>query len=330
LLQFGRSPTNENKLVYARRAGQTGVFTVDKELLLVWCTFLNDFRDPHLLSLTNEIDSIEITRNHDSSLVQRQSDGSWRLMPGNFPGDSLGVGEFLSGLTNLQIAKFVNDVVNPADLPEYGLAPSLYRLNLRTRCSPSTSDATNTVATQLDFGVGTNAEDKVFAKRSDESSVYAISTNDFSKMPVSSWQLRDRILCHFPATEVSGLTMRQYTNVCQMVRKGPLAWSFAPGSQGIINDAAIEETVRGVVQTAALCWTGRGLPSRAAFGFVEGGYHLTVEFSHGQKFEIEFGGEAPSGNVYAGLMLDGEFWILEFPWIMYRDIDAYLPLKPGR
>ena len=47
------------------------------------------------------------------------------------------------------------------------------------------------------------------------------------------------------------------------------------------------------------------------------------------EFDIEFGGEAPSGNIYAGVMQDGEFWILEFPWIMYRDISAYLPLKPG-
>src|SRR5208337_3570244 len=46
LLQFGRSPTNDSTSVFARRAGQTGVFTVNKDLLQAWCAFLNDFRDP--------------------------------------------------------------------------------------------------------------------------------------------------------------------------------------------------------------------------------------------------------------------------------------------
>ena len=84
-----------------------------------------------------------------------------------------------------------------------------------------------------------------------------------------------------------------------------------------------------MTQVAAIAWAGRGKDSRAAFGFRENGLHVILEPKTGDRFDLEFGGVAPSGNVYAGLMLEGEFWVLEFPWIMFRDIEAYLPLKQG-
>lgn len=330
VLQFGRSPTNDFSRIYARRQGLTGIFAIDKDFLLGWCAFLNDFRDPRLLSLTNPVDIIEMVHGEDRSSVERQPDGSWRGLPGNFLVDPMSLSGLLSTLTNLQIIKFVNDVANPADLPEYGLAPPLNRLILKSTCPGPGGASTNTLLADLNFGLGTNLQDKVFAKRSDENFVYAISTNDFAQLPAANWQLRDRALCHFSVDDVAGVSMRQQHKVCRMTHRGPLNWSFAPGSQGIINDGAVEETIRGVIQTSAIRWSARGDQNRAAYGFTEDGYHLTVELKSGGAFDLEFGGVAPSGDIYAAVLLEGEPWILEFPWILYRDICAYLPLTPHR
>ncbi|HZR19975.1 MAG TPA: DUF4340 domain-containing protein [Verrucomicrobiae bacterium] len=330
LLQFGRGATNDVTEVYARHGGQAGTFAVDKDPLLAWCSFLNDFRDPHLLSLTNRVGSIEFVRGTDRSSVQHQPDGSWRILPGNYLADDESVQSVVSSLTNLAILKFVNDVANPADLPQYGLAPPLERLTLMSDCPVGGAPSNSVVLAELDFGLGTNGPDQVCVRRTDESFVYAISTNDFNRLPSGSWQLRERRLCPFGLADVAAVTLRSHGKTSRMLHKGALSWSFAPGSQGIINDAAIEETVRGITQVSAIVWVGRGRQSRAAFGFVDDGYHVVLERSNGESFDLEFGGEAPTGNLYAGVTLEGEFWILEFPWIMYRDIDAYLPLKPGR
>jgi hypothetical protein len=328
LLQFGRSPTNDSTSVFARRAGQTGVFTVNKDLLLAWCAFLNDFRDPRLLSLADPVDSVEIVRADDHFSVQRQADGGWRVSPEDFSADDDLIANLLSNLKNLQVIKFVNDVVNPADLPEYGLAPPLCRVLLKSISPGSAGNSTNALVIELNFGLGTNLTDKVFAKRTDESFVYAISTNDFAPLSSASWQLRDRKLCRFSLNDVVGVTLRQQGKICQMIHKGPLSWSFAPGSQGIINDGAIEETIRGVIEVSAIAWAGRGEQSRAAFGFTADGYHLTLELKNGAKFDLEFGGQSPSGDAYAAIILEGQPWILEFPWIVYRDVASYLPLSP--
>jgi hypothetical protein len=328
-LQFGRSPTNDLTRVYARRVGQTGVFAVDKALLLAWCAFLNDFRDPRLLDSTAQVDTIEMVRGEERSSIQRQADGEWRVLPGDVPADAMLTASLLSRLTNMAIVTFVNDVVNAADLPEYGLATPLSRILLKSKCS-GTDGSTNRLVTEVDFGTGTNSQDKVFAKRSDESFVYAISTNDFVHLPSASWELRDRKLCHFSQDDVTGLTLRQRGRICQMIHKGPLSWTFAPGSQGIVNDAAIEETIRGVVQISAIVWVARGEQSRAAYGFTADGYRLTLELKNGEKFDLEFGREAPSGDVYASVILEGQPWILEFPWMLFRDVASYLPLSASR
>jgi len=333
LLQFGRSPTNDPSRIYARRGGSAGVFTVDKELLLGWCALLNDFRDPHLLSSAEPLDSIEIVRGEERSSVERRPDDTWKILPGDFSADTTLMAGLLSSLTNLPVAKFVNDVVNAADLPGYGLAPPLMRVVLTLGGAASSMLTTNTLTTNtlaLDFGLGTNMPDKVFAKRSDESIVYAILTNDFVRLPSATWSLRDRTLCHFSKDDVASVTLRCHGKVCQMIHKGPLSWSFAQGSQGIINDGAIEETIRGVVETSAIVWAARGQESRKAYGFTDDGYHVTLELKKGEKFDLEFGGQAPSGNVYAAVVLEGEPWIMEFPWLMYRDVATYLPLAVNR
>jgi hypothetical protein len=329
LIQFGHSVSNDFSRVYARRVGQVGVFAVERDLLLSWCAQLNDFRDPYLLGSLERVDSIEFTRGDERSSAQRQSDGGWRITPGNVPSDSGSVESFLSGLTNLTILKFVNDVANPADLPQYGLAPPFERVTLRGNGAGTSVPSNTPAVAEIDFGLGTNASEQVYARRTDESFVYALATNEFSRLPGSAWQLRERKLCRFPLADVASLTLTAQGRRSQLIRKAPLSWGFAPGSQGIINDGAIEETVRGVTQVAAIAWAGRGKESRAAFGFRDDGLHVILDSKTGDKFDLEFGGVAASGNVYAGLMLEGEFWVLEFPWIMFRDIEAYLPLQRG-
>ena len=327
LLQFGRSPTNNTANLYAHRASQPGVFAVAKDLLLGWCAFLNDFRDPHLLSLPDSVEAVEFVHGEGLSSIQRQEDGTWLSAPESLPIDPNQVASFLSNLTNMEIIKFANDVVNPTDLPEYGLAPPLLRLSLKSNVLTNSNAPTNLSAVELEFGMGTNSYDKVFAKRTDESFVYAISTNDFARVPLASWQLRDRTLCHFSAADVTGLIWCKGDGICKMMHKGPLSWSFAQGSQGIINDGAVEETVRGVVQTSAIAWVSRGDQSLRTYGFTEDGYRLTLELKTSEKFELEFGGEAPSGNVYAAVRLENQAWILEFPWALFRDLTTYFPLS---
>ncbi|HWQ90386.1 MAG TPA: DUF4340 domain-containing protein, partial [Clostridia bacterium] len=318
VLQFGKSPTNDPSAVFARVPSHGTIVTVPKDALASWRASVYDFRDPHLISVTQPIGSI-VVRGTESFMLERHTN-AWRVMPENLPADTALVEEFLGALTSLRIAQFVKDAVIESDLPTYGLAPPARQYILQTQ----TAGPTGSNAVELNFGFSTNANGTVFARCAGESFVYGVSTSEFERLPRAGWQLRDRNLCRATEQDVARVTVRQQGRTRELLRKGSHDWSLAPGSQGIIDDLAIEETVRGLLRAGAVTWVACGESCRNQFGFVDSKYELAVSLHTGPALTIQFGGEAPSGNVYAGTVLDGQFRVLEFSWLVYRDLVTYL------
>jgi hypothetical protein len=328
LLQFGKTVDSNTNLVYARRVGQTPVFSLRYGPLLTWRSRYELFRDPHLFTLTEPVESVEV-HGLDSFVVRHETNDAWTVVPEGspaFPGDTAQIKKLIESLVDLQIIDFVKDVVNAPDLPEYGLATPARSYILRGACSPSNSAMTNPVLAELNFGFGTNKVATVYARRTDETSVYAVRTNDFALLPAASWQLRQRRVWQFSETNVIGVTIQQNNKTRKLLRRGPHEWSLAPGSQGIIDDLAVDATVQGLAQTSANAWVARGDYNRAAYGFGQAPYQVTLELQNGETAMIEFGGEAPTSDVYACVKFEGQPWLLEFPWILFRDVSTYLSI----
>jgi hypothetical protein len=326
LLQFGASPTNNPNTVYARRLDRSNIVTVAQDLLSSWQTSTRDFRnfrDPHLLEMTRPIDTIDV-QGQDSFQLQRLTNQAWIIVSNNLPVDATLVNELVSGLAGLEVAEFVKDFVTDPDLPTYGLATPTRRYVLKTSAESLPPGTTNAVIGELLFG--TNQESKVYARRSDESSVYGINPADFQRLPSAGWQLRNRQIWNTNENEVARVTIRQHGKVREIVNKLNHNWSLAPGSQGSIEDLAVDQTVRGLCHLAAVAWAGHGEQNLARYGFAPDGHKITLDLKSGEKLTVEFGGEAPPASHYAAVNLDGEAWIFEFPVKLYRDVLAYLTI----
>jgi len=323
LLQFGKSPTNDPAQVFARRAGEPFLFAVAKDLQAAWRKPAYDFRDPHLLSVTEPLRALEMRGASSSNWfrLERQTNDTWRVLPQDFAADPVLVQDLISELNGLRIVQFTKDVVNQAALPEFGLATPARKYILEAAPAPS-APGTNRVVAELQFGFSTNHA--VFARRTDETSVYEISTNDFARLASSGWQLRQRKLWDFSIDDVAAVTLRQDGRTRRIIRNGPHRWSLAPGSQGVINDLAVEETVRGLAKASADAWVDKGDQDCARYGLADKSHEVTIELKNGRKASIQFGGEAPSTDRYASVKVDGQLWILEFPWLIYRDVLSYL------
>jgi hypothetical protein len=170
----------------------------------------------------------------------------------------------------------------------------------------------------LDFGA-TN-EDRIYARRTDEESVYAVSLEEFKRLPSASWLMRNRRIWNFNVNDVAGVTIQQFGRTRRIIRNGPHNWSLAPGSQGVINDLALEELTPQFGALTAAVWTDHGSQNRARYGFTDLGHQVTFELKDGSQRTVEFGGEAPSQFPYAAVTLDGETWIFEFPWDLYQHV----------
>ena len=264
-------------------------------------------------------------RGEDTFHLLQESNNTWRVMPQNLPADTELVHDLISVLGNLQIIEFSKDVVTAPALPTFdGLATQARQYLLQSTTTNSSAGPTNILIAELDFG--TNQQERVFARRGDENSIYAVKRDDFQRLPSASWQLRERKIWNSTEDDVARITIRQAGRIRQIIRNGPHSWSLAPGSQGIINDLAVEETVRGLTQLATVCWVARGDQNRTRYGFSDNGLQITLELKGGEKLFVEFGGDAPSTAPYAAVKLDGEVWIFEFPPTLNQFVQSYLTI----
>ena len=325
-LQFGKSLTNDTRLVYARRVGLNSIVAVSKDLLAPWYALVNDFRDPLLVTLTAPVAVINVNaRGQDSFSVQEQTNATWRIVPQGFPGDAGLVRDLLSALSTMQIVEFRADNAIAQEWPRYGLASPARQYALKSATTNSPAGPTNVLIAELNFG--TNEADKIFVRCADEPGfVYAVKLADFERLPSASWQLRERRVWDLSTNDVARVTIRQQGKVRQITRNGPYEWSLTPG---ITNDLAVEETVSGLCQLTAVAWAGRGAADRARYGFTDNSHQITLELKNGEKRSVEFSSGPSSSVPCAAVMLDGEPWVFECPAWLYGYVQRYLSPPPG-
>ncbi len=315
VLDFGKELTNSPGLIYARRRDQSTIVTISTNTLSQWNTSFDVFRDRHLVTMLGPIESVHIIGQDEFTLVW-QTNNSWRVLPDNFIADDIMATHLARALSDLQVADFERDNVTPDDplLPSYGLKTPARQLLISWAPSATATNA----PTDLDFGITTNGQ--VFARRSGELSVYGIARTDFDALPSASWELRDRHIWNFDLTNVVRLTIQQNGKTRQILHNSTNGWKLAEGSSGVINDSAIEDTVRDLSHLTAFAWNAHGADKLAGFGINAQAYQLTIELKNGEKLSFQLGSQTRLGSAYACVALNGEQWIFEFPPDIYPSV----------
>jgi hypothetical protein len=250
------------------------------------------------------------------------SASSWSVAGEKFPADAENVQVFLRLLANFPITEFVKDVVTAPDLQGFGLTTPSRQITLRTAAGD-----TNKVLARLLFGhTETN---KVFVKRADEDFVYAIPAEDLNRLPENGWEFRDRRIWNFAETNVAQVTLRQNGKTRQLLRTGENKWSLAPGSQGIINPPAVEETMHRLGELTAAGWVARNPAEPAKYGLNTNNLTITIDLKTGEKMAVDFGTEIPKAQTaLAAVTLEGERWAFVFSPPLYQLVAAYLTIPP--
>ncbi len=316
---IGNSPTNNSSLVYAKRRGWSTIMTTAKEPLSPWFSPVNDFRDPYLFELSAPVAEIEVRgANTNNFTLQRQGTNDWRVVGEKFPVDTGSVEQFIKILASLRVSEFVKDVVTVPDLPAYGLATPARQIALF-----SVASDTNAVIAQLRFGsIQTN---EVFAQRADEDFVCGIPLEEFNQLPDAGWEFRERQIWNFKESDVAQIIIHQNGKTRQIVHNGPNQWSLAPGSQGIIVPAAIEETAHRFGGLTAAAWLARNVTDPEKFGLNPKNLSITLELKNGEKRTVDFGATV-SQTALAAVTLDGERWAFVFPPVLYQFVLSYLTI----
>lgn len=324
-VQFGKSPTNQPTLVYARRLSHTNIVLVARSVTEPLRQPFSAYRDRRLASFdAATVDVVEV-RGEDFFTLRRQTNDEWRVTePLNFAADRAIVEEMVKTLGTLEILDFVKDVVT--DFSSYGLAKPVRQYTLRN----GTASTTNPPMVQIE--IGTNQLDRVFAHRADESSVYAIPFGSVYRLPQSLYQVRDRRLWNFSSTNVVNVVIRQNGKTLKLVRDTAREWTAEPAGDKKLNSVAIDEVLLRLGQLQATAWVARGADKRAQFGFTPNNLRLELEIAAGEKTQthaVDFGGLSPARRAYAAMPLEGETIIFEFPTSLFEMVVTYLTIPPG-
>jgi len=325
-VHVGKSPTNDATQVYAKRedwntivTNWSTVVTTAREPLAPWRGAVNDFRDSRLFELTAPVAEIEV-RGQNNFILRSQGSNDWKIAGEKFSADTDNVQLFIKTLAGLRIAEFVKDAVTAPDLPGYGLAAPRREIILRSKAGD-----TNAVIAQLSFGATQTNE--VFVRCAGEDFIYAVTAQDFNRLPESDWEFRDRHIWDFKADDVAQITIHQGGRIRQIIHNGPGKWSLAAGSQGLIEGKYIEQTVQQFRQLAALAWFARNFTEPEKYGFGTNNLQISFELKSGEKDTVDFGGEfAQHQTSLAAVTLDGERWAFVFPPVPYQLVLSYLTI----
>ena len=317
---FGKSPTNNPALVYARRSSYPMIVTVPRQLLDLLRAPYTDFLDKRLIEFApGDVDRIR-GRASEAFVLQKQANRTWRIVePFQAPADPALVQGFLNQLNSLQIVDTVKEVVTDLDpdLPKYGLLPPTRTYILENSGSGS---ATNPPVAQIDFGT-TNQADRIYARRSDENSVYTTRLEESLLLPQAGFELRDRRIWTFTTNQVTGATISFNGKSYQLRRSSVGKWGFADVSQGMVNTFALEEAIFRFGQLWSKAWIARGDVNPARYGFTDPPHKLAIEVNQADKSQtltVEFGGRSLSGGPYAMVDLDGARTVFECPFDIFN------------
>ena len=323
VIQAGKPATDDPAQIYARCKNTNSIVSIPGQALTPWRGTVNQFRDPHLVDLTAPVAQIEVQgENHFTLRLQGSND--WTLAGEKMPVDAELAADFIRRLAGLRVAEFEKDVVTAKDLQDFGLAPPA-RMDQITL---SAADTNNIIA-QLAFGAVDTNRDLIYVKRADEGFVYAMTAQDLKALPQAGWELRDRRIWNFSETNVAQLTLRENHQTRVLFRTGDNAWSLAPGSQGIIDPLAVEETVHRLSGLTAVGWVANNLSDPEKFGFSTNNLSMAIDLKTGERFSLDFGLEIPRAQTaLAAVNLDGSRWTFVFPPTVYQLVAAYLTIPP--
>ena len=321
-VQFGRSPTNDPAVVYARRPTTTNIVLVPKTSLEAVQISHSDVRDLHLTSFPPQlVDSIEVI-GAESFTLQRGTNQTWSITePAATVADTNAVRELLENLVLMEGA-VEKDVVT--DFTPYGLNTPARRYVIKASLTNAAGVVSNRVIAEL--ALGSVQDNKVFARRPDEATVYSLQRDQVFRLPRETWQLRDRRIWNFTTNEVAKVAVTYLGNSRTLQRSASAAWSIAEGT-GIVpsTNPALEETLFRLGNLHAGVWVDRGENKRAVYGFTGNTSKIAIELKNGEKPQtrfVEFGrpGLSPTGLPYALTEIDGQTWVFEFPPTLYFEV----------
>ena len=331
VVQFGKSPTNQPALVFARSLATTNVMLVPRALLDALRADLWEFSEHRLLDAlpAGAVDVIQVEGTENFTLRLQTNttaqfvwvaDDAFKTLT-----DPVLMQSFSNNLIILSAVELAKEVVT--DYSPYGLASGTRRISLLKSVTNAVGTLTNALVARLEFGSG--QVDRLFARRHDESSVYVVPRGDVDRLVWSLHKIQDRTIWNFASNQVAAVAVEFDGQKRRLTRAPNGRWTEGTEPADDIKNVALEETMFRLGQLRAEQWTHLGADRLPIYGIGADSRRVTVELtgSPARTNTILFGNMLQGRNPYATVTdpRSGQPLIFEFPRSLFRDyVAAYL------
>lgn len=332
VVQFGKSPTNQPALVFARSLATTNIMLVPRTLLDTLRADYWEFSEHRLLDAlpADAFDTIAVQGRETFTLRARTNaarsldwvaDDALRTVM-----DPQLMLTHLSHLGRLEAVELAKEVVT--DFAHYGLAPPTRSISLLRSATNATGVLTNLLVARLDFGDSTNSPvDRVFARRHDESSVYVVPRADMNRLAWSLFQLQDRTVWSFTSNQVAAVTVAFDGKTRRLTRAPNGRWSEGAEPADEVKNVALEETMFRLGQLRAEQWTLLAEDANdkqlAIRGITAASHRISVELAgppaRTNTVTIGFGSQTRNPWAAVADQRTGRPLVFEFPRGFYRE-----------
>ncbi len=330
---FGKSPTNQPALVFARSPATTNVMLVPRELLDTLRADLWEFSEHRLLDAlpTHAVDVLQVEGKENFTL-RLQTNAAARFVwvaddAFKTVTDPVLMQSFSNNLIVLSAVELAKEVVT--DYAPYGLATGTRRISLLKSGTNAIGTLTNTLVARLQFEErkpGAPFTDRLFARRHDESSVYVVPRGDVDRLAWSLHQIQDRTVWNFTSNQVAAVTVEFDGQSRRLTRTPNGRWAEGSEPAEEIKNVALEETLFRLGQLRAEQWTHLGADRLPIYGIGADSRRVSVELvgTPARTNTILFGNMPQGRNSYASVTdpRSGQPLVFEFPRALFRDYVA--------
>jgi hypothetical protein len=316
---FGKSPTNDETLVYAYCPGsQPAIVAVPRDHLDMLRVPYTMLRDTRLLSTSlAEAELIDVDcQGAEKFSVEKNPAGGWGLLVGTnkFTTDPELMRHFLGDFSTLGVVEYIKDVATDFDYETNGLLPPKRRYVFRKYSTNTVIAATNPPIAWAHFSLEHNG--KVNARVLGENSIYATRAESVNKLPIQPFQLWDRQLWQFTTNEAKGLAIVAGGETNGVTRDATGQWRY------VANGKPLEEMMTGILDELlfrlgnlrAEAWVACGEDKTAMYILPSRAFRLVVDLVRAgkpQTLELVVGNQAMSNNLYATTIWNGKVVVFE-------------------
>ena len=331
VVQFGKSPTNQPALVYARSLATTNVVLAPRELLDALRADLWEFSEHRLLDALpgDAVDTIAV-EGRENFTLRLQTNSATNLVwvaddKLQTETDPVMMQSFLANLVTLSAVELAKEVVT--DYAPYGLAAGARRISLLKSGTNAAGGLTNTLVARLEFESDkvdkVEKLDRLFARRHDESAVYVVPRGNVEKLAWELYRIQNRTVWTFATNEVAAVTVQFDGRSRRLTRAADGRWSEGGEPADEVRNVALEETLFRLGRLRAERWTHLGANRLPIYGISETSHRVSIELNGSSaRINAVTLGFMPTGrNPWAAVTdpRSGQPLVFEFPRSLYFD-----------